>query len=223
MVAYHGCDAVLRDDLVSGRIKHLEHSANRYDWLGPGAYFFEGDAARALSFAQNSHAEPQAMYTKTPIATPAVVGAVLCIRNCLDMTTQAGIQEYVNAHQGLVSAGLPLPVNSAARASDKDFILRQLDNFVFTHLHTVRDGLNDVEFPPFQTVRGAFPQGLPLTENSGFRSDSHVQLAVRDDKCIVGWFLPPGVEMMSAAGYAEAKTAWDAAKKAPRKPKKRAA
>ena len=39
LVVYHGCDIITRDDLVSGRLTHLNHSANRYDWLGPGAYF----------------------------------------------------------------------------------------------------------------------------------------------------------------------------------------
>ncbi|MDB5769662.1 MAG: hypothetical protein JWM42_36 [Burkholderia sp.] len=43
ILAYHGCDVTLRDDLVSGRISHLDHSDNKYDWLGPGAYFFENE------------------------------------------------------------------------------------------------------------------------------------------------------------------------------------
>lgn len=48
LAAYHGCDAVTRDDLVSGRLKNLQASENKYDWLGSGAYFFENDAARAF-------------------------------------------------------------------------------------------------------------------------------------------------------------------------------
>jgi hypothetical protein len=43
VIAYHGCDITVRDDLVTGRIPRLDHSANKYDWLGRGAYFFEGD------------------------------------------------------------------------------------------------------------------------------------------------------------------------------------
>ena len=51
LIAYHGCDATTRDDLVTGAIPCLAQSRNRYDWLGPGAYFFEGDDRRALKFA----------------------------------------------------------------------------------------------------------------------------------------------------------------------------
>ncbi|MGY8524630.1 hypothetical protein [Paracidovorax citrulli] len=44
LVAYHGCDIVVRDTLVAGKLAALRHSRNKYDWLGPGSYFFEGDS-----------------------------------------------------------------------------------------------------------------------------------------------------------------------------------
>lgn len=118
LIVYHGCDVTTRDDLVSGRLKHLNHSNNQYDWLGPGAYFFEGDVERALLFAQASHGNPDKRYTARPIATPAVVGAVLQVQNWLDMTTQAGIQEFSLAYQafaaGLDAKGTPVPANRPA-------------------------------------------------------------------------------------------------------------
>jgi len=33
LVVYHGCDVTTRDDLISGRLKHLNQSNNQYDWL----------------------------------------------------------------------------------------------------------------------------------------------------------------------------------------------
>ncbi len=63
LVAYHGCDVTTRDDLLAGRQNHLSHSNNQYDWLGPGAYFFEGDVERALLFAQAAHDNPAKRYT----------------------------------------------------------------------------------------------------------------------------------------------------------------
>jgi hypothetical protein len=42
VIAHHGCDITLRDDLVSGRVSHLEHSKNKYDWLGSGALWRDG-------------------------------------------------------------------------------------------------------------------------------------------------------------------------------------
>lgn len=165
LIVYHGCDITTRDDLISGRLKHLSHSNNQYDWLGPGAYFFEGDVERALLFAQTSHRNPSRRYTAKPIATPAVVGAVLQVQNWLDMTTQAGIKEFSLAYQafadGLNEAGKPIPVNKPASDTDTDVIYRALDNAVFTWLHKARES-QDLPLPSFQAVRAAFHQGEPV-------------------------------------------------------------
>jgi hypothetical protein len=45
-------------------------------------------------FASAAQANPTKRFTKQPIATPAVVGAVLQFDFILDMTTQEGIEEY---------------------------------------------------------------------------------------------------------------------------------
>jgi hypothetical protein len=227
VIGYHGCDAVVRDDLVSGRLAGLTHSANPYDWLGPGAYFFEGDPERALNFAEASRAHPEKMYTKQPIVTPAVVGAVLRIHNWLDMTTQHGIREFSFAHDAMLKAlaanGEAPPRNVPARDDDADILLRRLDNAVFTHLHTVRE--KHLNVPAYQAVRGAFPQGPAIAENSGFRRDSHIQIAVRDDACVVGWFMPPGLKLLAQDVYEELAgelTKAKAAAGAARKPRVRA-
>ncbi|WNH48230.1 MULTISPECIES: hypothetical protein [Stenotrophomonas] len=72
-VGYHGCDITVRDGLVSGTLIP-EPSNNQHDWLGPGFYLFEGDADRALAFAEAAASEPFRRFTARPIATPAVVG-----------------------------------------------------------------------------------------------------------------------------------------------------
>ncbi|WP_025139596.1 hypothetical protein [Achromobacter sp. DH1f] len=223
VVAYHGCDAVVRDDLVSRRISHLSHSRNEYDWLGPGAYFFEGDSARALKFARASHEHPERLYTKEPILLPASVGVVLCVQHWLDMTTQEGLQEFALAHAAFIRLfdhkGVQHPENVRANDDDADILLRKLDNAVFTHLHEVRD---EVPMLPYQAVRAAFPQGQPIAANSGFRFDTHIQIAVRDDTCILGWFYPDGEKPLSPTDYATAKADLEAARHRSRKPRKRA-
>jgi hypothetical protein len=200
VIAHHGCDITLRDDLVSGRVSHLEHSKNKYDWLGSGAYFFENDFDRALLFAENSHKNPIKRYTAKPIATPAVVGAVLCVSRWLDMTTQDGIHEYLNALKpmlkGFEEKGKEPPTNHAASNDDTEVLLRELDRSVFDFIHQARDG--KPELPDFQAVRGAFQQGNKLSENSGFQENSHIQIALRDNTCVLGWFLPRGLKMLSA-------------------------
>jgi len=211
VLAYHGCDAVTRDDLVSRRLDALDHSQNAYDWLGPGTYFFEDDPQRAINFAKQSAANPAALYTKRPIVTPAVVGAVLCLTSCLDMTTQAGLTEFQLTLDVLKRSGFPLAHNDKNRP-----LLRKLNNQVFTSLHGLREKMHRPEdpFPPYQVVRGAFMQGDPLgDEYSGFSRDGHIQLAVREPSAVVGWFIPDGDRLMDSAEYLIAQ---DALAKAPR-------
>lgn len=212
LVVHHGCDITLRDDLVSGRVTNLVHSSNKYDWLGSGAYFFENDFERALLFATNSHNNPSKRYTAKPIATPAVVCAVLCVSRWLDMTTQAGIHEYMSALgpmlEGLQESDAPIPTNHAASTDDSEILRRELDRAVFDFIHQVRKtraDRNQLPLPDFQAVRGAFQQGQKLSDGSGFHKNTHIQIALRDNSCVLGWFLPPGVELLSPAQYDEAK------------------
>jgi hypothetical protein len=222
LIVYHGCDITTRDDLISGRLKHLSHSNNQYDWLGPGAYFFEGDVERALLFAEASHRNPNKRYTAKPIATPAVVGAVLQVQNWLDMTTQAGIKEFSLAYQafadGLNAAGKPVPVNRPASDTDTDVIYRALDNAVFTWLHKARES-QEPPLPSFQAVRAAFHQGAKVAPTSGFHANTHIQISLRDNACVIGWFLPAGAELLTERQYAEAKARLRAAQDANKKPR----
>ena len=222
LIAYHGCDVTTRDDLVSGRLKHLTHSNNQYDWLGPGAYFFEGDVERALLFAQASHQNPAKRYTAKPIATPAVVGAVLQVQRWLDMTTQAGIKEFSLAYQVFAAAqsadGKPVPTNSPASDTDADVIYRALDNAVFTWLHLARAS-QEPPRPAFQAVRAAFHQGEKVAPTSGFHVSTHIQISLQDNNCVVGWFLPAGAKLLTDQQYDEAKAKLKDAQTANKKPR----
>lgn len=42
----------------------------------------------------------------------------------------------------------------------------------------------------FQTVRGVFQEGVPAFVGSDIRRKSHIQIAVRDPDCILGYFKP---------------------------------
>jgi len=225
LVAYHGCDITTRDDLVTGKLAHLDHSKNPYDWLGPGAYFFEGDTERALMFAKASHDNPAKMYTARAIGTPAVVGVILRVQRWLDMTTQEGINEFTLAYpallDGLAKTGSPVPKNAVASEDDIDVILRKLDNAVFTFIHDIRDNDNPPPPPFFQAVRGAFYQGAEVAPMSGFRVGTDVQIALRDNSCVEGWFLPKGEQLLTESEYQEAVIKREQVAKS-RKPKKRA-
>src|SRR5688500_11120147 len=105
VVAYYGCDASTRDDLIAGRTA-LRSSSNPYDWLSDGAYFFEGDWRRALKFATASWDRPAENLTKERISSPAVVGAILRVGHWLDMATQDGIDEFAETYESMVAEGV---------------------------------------------------------------------------------------------------------------------
>lgn len=213
-LAYHGCDVSVRDQLVRGSLSGLTASKNRYDWLGPGSYFFVNDPARALHFAHASRDNPDKNYTRQPIVRPAVVGAVLCVSRWLDMTTQEGMGNWLSAYETLVeergAAGKKMPENKKADDEDEVVLLRQLDNAVFTLLPKVRAAS---KLPEIQAVRGAFYQGKPLADSSSeFREHTHVQIALIDSTCVQGWFLPPGELLLSDGDLAQAQANLTAAK-----------
>jgi hypothetical protein len=159
-------------------------------------------------FAEAAHLNPDKRYTAKPIATPAVVGALLQVQNWLDMTTQAGIKEFSLAYQvfaaGRGAEGKAVPMNSPASDTDADVIYRALDNAVFTWLHNARE-MRVPPLPPFQAVRAAFHQGEKVAPTSGFHANTHIQISLRDNNCVVGWFLPRGAELLTEQQYGDAK------------------
>ncbi len=189
VLGFHGCDEVFGRQLISGEIAHLSPSKNPYDWIGDGVYFFENDPERALHFATTAAKNPELCLTKGDINSPFVIGAVIDLRNCLDLSHQQGIREAGEALEALRISrkGRGLPKNKKADVSDEDYIVRNLDRAIINYLHSLR---REVRLAPYDTVRSPFSQGQPLAETSFFRKYSHVQIAVRNADCILGYFLP---------------------------------
>ncbi|EER62330.1 conserved hypothetical protein [Acidovorax delafieldii 2AN] len=173
VLAYHGCDITTRDGFVRGQITP-EISENRYDWLGKGLYFFEGDWKRALNLANFAHSHPDLFLTQKPIATPAVVGTVLDVDRWLDLTTQEGIEDFTRAAEAVVRGsaenGEPQPENKAAYVGDKDLLHRAFDKAACDMVHAWRerackdafqrmDTASVVAYAPYQAARGAYEQG----------------------------------------------------------------
>lgn len=87
-------------------------------------------------------------------------------------------------------AGLPIPENKKVGDADEDLRLRFLDCAVIRHLHSMMQQSGGAGGPPYDTVRGMFPEGDELYPGSGFALQTHVQIAVCNDDCILGLFLP---------------------------------
>lgn len=210
VLAYHGCDITLRDDLVAGRTK-IKPSKNGYDWLGTGIYLYEADPVRAMEHATMVVRYPERLLAKTPIATPAVVGVVLDVAVWLDMSTQRALNEFgaaaATCRAGFERAGTQAPTNRAAFEGDQDLLHRAFDKAAFDILHELRakaleaaivsgETATIAELLPYQAVRSAFTQGQRLAEGSGFYGKNHTQIAVLDEKCIRGYFIPAGHQQL---------------------------
>jgi hypothetical protein len=149
---------------------------NDYDWLGHGIYFWENNPARALQFAQ----EKQKRQPKK-IKTPFVVGAVLNVGFCLDMTTQNAIAAVKTSYKILEAAMLLSREEMPENKLGNDFLLRYLDCQVIQLLHRMRMG---DELPEFDSVRGIFTEGERIYKNAGFFEKTHTQIAIRNEACI---------------------------------------
>jgi len=176
ILGYHGCDERVGERLLTGEA--FEPSNNDYDWLGPGIYFWEANPRRGFEFAEEASTRKASNILK-----PCVIGAVIELGMCLDLTTASGIDWLRIAYANLVEAGraanLELPQNSA------DGLRRNLDCAVVRRLHTILEARNE---PPLDTVKGIFTEGEPAYPGSGFLAKTHVQIAVRNPLCIKGVF-----------------------------------
>ena len=179
VIGYHGCDdAVARRVLLQG--KKIKQSENDHDWLGRGIYFWEHGPQRAYEWAQHLKR----------IKKPAVLGALINLGNCFDLLdtthTQLLAALFPLYRQACEETGTPIPVNRPAKGEDPDdLILRHLDCAV---INWCLDFLDEEEKQHYHTVRCLFSEGAPVFEGSKILAKSHIQIVVRDETAIFGYF-----------------------------------
>jgi hypothetical protein len=177
VLGFHGCDKSIADRLLTGG--NFRPSQNGYDWLGSGIYFWESNPQRGLDYAS----ELQKLRRNPKITKPEVIGAVVDLGLCLDLTTSAGIEQVRSAFKEYSSladgAEWSMPENS------EDLLRRNLDCAVLQYLHKIRE---DAEKPEVDTVKGIFVEGNPIYKSAGFIDKTHVQICVRYPECIKGVF-----------------------------------
>ncbi len=185
VLGYHGCDERIGERILKG--ESFKPSDNEYDWLGPGIYFWEANPSRGLAFAR------EAMHRRgSKIRQPFVVGAVISMGLCLDLTTTAGIEQLRPIHRTPMELvdlqQFQIPQNPSTPQ------LRPLDRAVIQLLHKVRRGRAEVAI---DTVKSIFIEGDPIYEGSGFHEKTHIQIAVCNPECIRGVFRVPAGELRS--------------------------
>ncbi len=180
VIGYHGCDRTLVEKVVAGS-DDLKPSQNAWDWLGHGIYFWEDSCARALSWA-----ETEAQRRGSKLKIPAVLGAVIQLGNCLNLTETEALSLVKSAH--LTYTRLCTSTGSPALANrGQELQVRFLDCAVIETLHQLRQ---EEAKQPFDTVRGFFVEGRELYPGAGFRELDHIQICVRSSRQIIGYFLP---------------------------------
>src|SRR5438552_3064246 len=189
VTGYHGCDAALAANVLYGAAR-LKLSTNAYDWLGEGIYFWEHGPQRAREWAIE-----QAKLSGAKIKEPSVLGARINLGECVDLldTSNTGLlgKWYKEFRRTARQKRSRMPENRDAPGSRRgDKVLRFLDRAVvdFTVSHVA-----EAEGIIYQTVRGVFLEGEPAFPGSKIARKSHIQIAVRDPACILGFFrLDPG-------------------------------
>jgi hypothetical protein len=183
VLGYHGCDQRVGERILKG--KAFRPSNNEYDWLGPGVYFWEANPLRGIQFARETMRRK-----RSGIRRPYVVGAVISLGFCLDLTTSAAVVQMREAHEmlrNLTTAGeFELPQNPSTP------LLRPLDRAVIEALHRIRNERGQI---PIDTVKGIFIEGEPIYEGSGFHEKTHIQIAVCNPECIRGVFRVPAADL----------------------------
>lgn len=183
VLGYHGCDKSVADRVLSGD-DTLQKSQKRYDWLGSGIYFWEHGPERALDWAREQK-------DLGKIKSPAVIGAIIHLGNCFDFMDIRSTRILANAFPTFVeryeALGQELPKNEARDETDHEFLRRRLD---CSMINWLCDVMEKDQSKPFDSVRGMFQEAQPAFEGSSIHLKSHIQLAIRNTSCILGYFRP---------------------------------
>ena len=159
----------------------LNPSKNRWDWLGPGVYFWEQNPARAMEYAEDCAGGRQKNSGRIEI--PFIIGAIIELGNCLNLVEPKSIGIVKGAHKGLErmmsESGDEMPVNKGAN--------RVLDCAVIQYVHESNKRKSDESY---DTVRSAFQEGGPIYPGSNFTERLHIQICVINTDLIKGYFLP---------------------------------
>jgi hypothetical protein len=184
VVGYHGCDADLAQKVLLGE-EDLIQSENKYDWLGKGVYFWENGPRRAYEFAVR-----EAERKPSKVKKPAIIGAYLFLGQCFDLLDTQDTELLKEGFEMLKNTFMKqekvLPTNDKKR-TDGTKLFHALD--CATINYTI-EALSLIEGRTIQTVRGCFLEGGPIYPGAEIHQQSHIQIAVRDMKCIAGYFRP---------------------------------
>jgi len=175
---FHGCDEEVGHAVIAGAMP-LKASENDYDWLGHGIYFWENAPHRAWQFACEQQKRGR-------IKKPFVVGVILDLGNCMDLL-DTHYHEFLKVGHHSYKSMFPELIQKITNKGGEDKVLRYLDCAIFQFVHF---NLKATQEPPFDSIRCAFEEGTPTYPGSGILDKTHIQICVRNTRCIKGYFRP---------------------------------
>lgn len=189
VLAFHGCDEETFKNVLYEH-QELKPSINSYDWLGNGIYFWEDSVDRAWQWAEASCKRYNQKHPEEPKKKPAVIGAVLSLGNCLNLTDYKSSDILKNGYEilkyELELNGKEIPINKNVKGNT-DLLYRDLDCAVIERIHQYN---KEQKIRAFDSVRGIFLEGKPVYENAGIMEKTHIQICVVNPNCIKGYFKP---------------------------------
>ena len=181
IIGFHGCEKEVAIKVINGE-EDLKFSTNPYDWLGNGMYFWENDYQRALEYAEELR-----------FKEPFVLGGILNLGHCLDLASRKGVNILKHSYDNLLKESMKTSItNKKGKRGgiNGDLLLRFLDCAVIEALHE----FNEIsEIQQYDSVKAAFWEGKELYPTAGFREKNHIQICIRNPKCILGYFLPSNI------------------------------
>lgn len=191
LIGFHGCDESVSQQLLI-EPKKVKISEKPFDWLGHGFYVWENNYDRALQWAKDKE-------KRGKIKKASVIGVVFTLDYCLDLIDSEFIRilspYYELMRADFSSLGKELPQNKDVKEDEhKDLLIRELDCAVIEYLHQkvkeeIKKG-NEPSLKEFDSARGVFVEGGPAFPGAGIQKKSHIQICIRNMKCIKGFFLP---------------------------------
>lgn len=174
IIGYHGTRRDVAMEIIQG-LREFKPSENIDDWLGHGVYFWEHAPRQALRWAQGR-------YRRHDVA---VVASMIRLGNCFDLLDPQNADELRALYKAMVSfyrtAGKKIPQNYRAR--------KHLDCAVFQFAYAE---YADRGAGPIDTCRAVYvPTGAKarLWRASWLYEQTHIQLCVRNPRCILGTWL----------------------------------
>ena len=189
IIGFHGCTKDVFENVLYSH-EPLLPSDNDYDWLGNGIYFWEDSLIRAQDWAKSSCERYNKNHPLLPPKEPAVIGAVISLGHCLNLTDYGSADILKKGYEilkiELSSNGKDMPINKNAK-NNNDLLLRYLDCAVIERIHHLNSELG---YDDYDSVRGIFIEGSPVYPKSGIMEKNHIQICIRNPNCIKGYFKP---------------------------------